>query len=79
MNYPVFMFFIQFALRIHHFRFDPQTEFYTFVSRFFHQLANAVGQLVCCFIPVSQALAITATRIFIGKPSVIQQEHIDSE
>ena len=79
MDDPVFMFLIKLTLRIHHFRFYPQTELDTLLCSFFDQTPDTVGQFICRFIPVSQALMIAAARIFIGKPAVVQQEHIHSE
>ena len=79
MDDPVFMFLVKLTLRIHHFRFYPQTELDALLSGFFDQTPDTVGQFICRFVPVSQALMIAAARIFIGKPAVVQQEHIHSE
>ena len=53
MNHPVFMLFIQLTLRIHHFRFNPDTELYTFFLGGFRQITNAMRKLVSRFIPVT--------------------------
>ena len=75
-DHPVFMFFIKFTFWIYHFRFDPDTELDSLFLCFGSQLTDAVRQFVGGFRPVAQTLMITAARVFIGKPSVIQQEHV---
>ena len=78
MDHPVLMLLIQLAFRVYHFRFDPQTELNASVRRFLHQLSDTVRQLGYGFFPIPQALTVTATRILIGEPAVVEQEHIDS-
>ena len=76
---PVRMFLEQFTFRIHHFRFNPDTEFYTSFLSCVYQCRNSTRQFTVSHLPVTQTGLIILTRILVGKPTVVQQEHIDSQ
>ena len=40
---------------------------------------NVIRQFRDIFLPVSQSRMIAIARIFVGKPAVIQQKHVDTE
>ena len=75
-NHPVLMFLVKLAFRIHHFRLYPYTELDTFLMRLFHETSYSVRQFTGSFFPVAQTLMVTATGILVGKPAIIQQEHV---
>ena len=73
---PVRMFLEQFTFRIHHFRFNPDTEFYTSFLSCVYQCRNTARQFTVSYFPVTQSGLVILTWIFVGKPTVVQQEHI---
>ena len=79
MDCPVRMLFKQFTLRIHHFRFNPETELHTFFFSCLNQRIDSIRKFVGRYIPVAQSGCIAAAFVFVAKPSVIQQEHVYTE
>ena len=75
-NYPVGMFLIQFAFRIDHLGFDPDTEFYSGAVGSTHQSADAIRQFGGGRLPIAKPRLVAAAGIFITEPTVIEQEHI---
>ena len=73
---PIRMFLCQFALRVDHFRLNPDTKFHTGFLCLFHQEWNAVRQFALHRLPVAQACVVVVARIFVGKPTIVQQEHV---
>ena len=76
MNHPVLMLFVKLAFGIYHFRLYPYTELDTFLLCFFNKTPYSVRKFVGSLFPVAQPLMVTATGIFVGKPTIVQQEHI---
>ena len=73
------MFLIQFAFRIDHLGFDPDTEFYSGAVGSTHQSADAIRQFGGGRLPIAKPRLVAAAGIFITEPTVIEQEHIDTE
>ena len=76
LNYPVGMLFKEFTLRIHHFRFYPYTKLHACGFSITYQTRNAIGQLAMCYIPIAQSSMIILARIFVSKPTIVEQEHV---
>ena len=76
---PFRMFFKQFTLRVHHFRLYPDTEFHSSLFSSIYQCRNSTRQFTVSHLPVTQTGLIILTRILVGKPTVVQQEHIYSQ
>ena len=68
---PFRMLFRQFALRTYHFRFNPYTEFQTFIYSVFRQVVDTTRQFLLIHLPVTQADFIRVARILIGKPAIV--------
>ena len=79
MDCPVRILFKQFTLRIHHFRFNPETELHSFFFSRLNQRIDSIRKFVGRYIPVAQSGCIAAAFVFVAKPSVIQQEHVYTE
>ena len=78
-DYPILMLFVQFALGIHHFGLNPDAELDAFLLRLFNKFSYLSGQFVGGFLPVTQTLGVAVARIFVAKPSVVQQKHVHTE
>ena len=78
-NDPIGMTLKQFALRIDHLGFDPDTEFH---ARFFgvaRESGDALRQLLAIHRPISQTGPVVIARILVGEPSVVEQKEIHPE
>ena len=76
---PIRVFLKEFALRVHHFRLNPDTEFHTGFLCSLHQCRHTARQLVVSHFPVTQTGLVILTRILVGKPSVVEQEHVHTQ
>ena len=77
--HPVLVLLIQLRLRVHHLWLYPQPELHPLAPCLVGEAANAVGQLAGRDIPVAQALRVAMARIFVAKPTVVEQEHVDTQ
>ena len=76
---PVRMLLKQFTFRINHLRFDPYSELHSCLFCSINKSRYASREFVGCSFPVAQSGLIILTRIFVGKPTVVKKEHIDTK
>ena len=76
---PVWMIFIKFTFWTDHFRFYPDAKFYTGTISFPDKITQSIGQLCFIFLPVTKTCAVVIPWIFVGKPSIIQEEEIKAQ
>ena len=72
MDGPVGMLLKQLALGVHHFGFDPESEFHALRIGLFYKVTDTVGQLLFYLGPVAQSLGVAVARILGAKPAVVQ-------
>ena len=76
-NYPIRMFPIEFTLRIHHLRFQPDTKTDFAFQSFFSDIREATGKFLGRGFPISQAMLIIIAGIrTISEPTIVQQEKL---
>ena len=71
-NDPFRVFFKQFAFRIYHFGFYPDTEFHACFFRPFYQCSYSPWQFCSSCIPITQSRPVVFARILIAEPSIVQ-------
>ena len=71
--------FVEFALGVDHFGFDPQAELHALFAGLLGESAYAAGQFVARLRPVAQSLAVAVARIFFAEPPVVEQKHVYAE
>ena len=76
---PVGVLLEEFALGVHHLWLYPYAELHARLLCIPHQSGYSVGQLVLRCLPVTQSSMVILARVLVGKPSVIEQEHIHSQ
>ena len=78
-NNPVGMLLEEFALWINHLRLNPDTKLHSCLLGISYQSWYTLRQLALGGIPIAKTSMVVLTRILIGKPSVIEQEHIHTK
>ena len=76
---PVGVLFVEFALRVHHFRFNPDAELHAGLLGRFHQGRHAFGEFRARGVPVAEARVVVLARVLVAEPSVVEQEHVHAE
>ena len=66
----------EFTLRIHHLWLNPNTKLYTSLLGISYQSRDSIRQLALGSLPVAETSMVVLTRILVGKPTIIKQEHI---
>ena len=79
MNSPTRVLFHQLTFRIHHFRLYPNTKLNSCLFGVTYQCRNTSRKFLTVSFPVTKTSIITITRIFVTKPSVIKQEHVNAQ
>ena len=79
MDSPFGMLLKELTLRTYHFRLNPNSKLHTGFFSGSHHCRHSIRQLAFCSLPISQTGVVIVTRILIGKPTVIQQEHIHTQ
>ena len=75
-NHPIGMLLEEFALWINHLWLNPYTKLHSNLLSISYQSWYTLRQLTLCSIPIAKTSMVVLTRILIGKPSVVEQEHI---
>ena len=70
------MFLEEFTLWIYHLRLYPYTELHAGLVGSLGKSLHSAGQLKVVRLPVAQSGLVVISRIFVGKPSVVEQEHV---
>src|SRR6266700_4007892 len=78
-DYPVRMLLEQFAFRINHLRLNPDTELQSFFHSGRGQRFEAIGETLSVWFPITQAGFVVDARVFVAKPSIVQEELFDSQ
>ena len=73
---PVWMLLEKFALWVHHLRLNPNSEFHTSLLGVSYQSRYSLWQFALGGLPVAEACMVVLARILVGKPTVVEQEHI---
>ena len=66
----------EFALWINHLRLNPYTKLHSCLLSISYQSWYSLWQLALSGFPIAKTSMVVLTRILIGKPSVVEQEHI---
>ena len=75
-NHPIRMLLEEFALWINHLRLNPYTKLHSCLLSISYQSWYSLWQLALSGFPIAKTSMVVLTRILIGKPSVVEQEHI---
>ena len=78
-NHPIRMLLEEFALWINHLRLNPDTKLHSCLLGISYQSWYTLRQLALGGIPVAQTSMVVLARILVGKPSVVEQEHIHTK
>ena len=76
---PIFVLLIKLTLGVHHLRLNPETKLHAILFCSFCERTDTVGKLVFSLCPVAQTLSVAMTGILVGKPTVIEKEHIHAK
>ena len=76
---PVGVLFEEFALRVHHFRFNPDAELHAGLLRRLDQCGHPFGEFRARGVPVAEARVVVLARVLVAEPSVVEQEHVHAE
>ena len=79
LQHPVRVTLVEFALGIDHLGLYPDAEADAFLAGSIAEAPYAVRQFRSCLVPVAQSCVVGTARVFIGKPSVVEQEHVHTE
>src|ERR1017187_9178979 len=79
LNCPVGMFFKQVALRIDHFRLDPNTKVHAALVRLAGKIWQSARQFVGVDLPVAQAGVVVIAWMRVAKPAVVQQKRVRAD
>ena len=78
-NNPIGMFLEELALGVDHLRLYPDAKLHACLLCISHQSGYSFRELALCGFPVAQASMVVLARILVGKPSVVEQEHVHTQ
>ena len=70
---------VEFGPRVHHLGFDPQAKSDTSVDCGGYDRTQAPRQLLSIVFPITKALRIGDSRVFVAEPTVVQEEHFRTQ
>ena len=75
---PVGVLLVELALGVHHLRLNPYPELQPPPVRLRYQVREAAGQLLRVRLPVPKPRVVAVARIFVAKPTVVQQKQLEA-